>query len=577
MKQTFTKLLGGALFALLFLMPSSVSAEWRDIKVDLTNGNLLEDSEKEQWKAIGEFGIAVDAEGNVSRVAKDADNAVCVISGAWHSNTCWASLNITVPVEGDVKISYGNQNWGSNDVVVKNGDVVVTTFKNVGTLWDSTHPDRISSGYYSGGATTLTISGGTYPTYFAIEKTDYVPNNKTATFSIGETGATGVVPASITKDINLETTFTIPSNFTLYKEGYTLTGWNDGVNTYNVGQTYTISNDVTLTPIFRENTKTLDDRTEAVSVTWDFQRNNGAPVVAWENTSGLFWIAQATIDGEVIDVKMDINTNPGKFNNTGNTDCTQTNSKTSFTVPSRLGSVLTTQCHGSFSISTTTIDGSSEYASGKGTATITYNINQASGSSVIVIGDGSYYKYVTVTYPVIAVSPAKEFTTFCSTSPLDFSNVDGLEAYVVTGSTTTTITLAKVTKVPAGTGLILKKTGSAASYNVPVGTATSLGETNKLVGVTTATTFNAGDYILYNGTFIRGNAGTLAAGKAYLPADDVKAGAHELLLDFGGTTGIQQVESANIKIEGYYNLNGQRVAQPTKGLYIVNGKKVIMK
>lgn len=27
----------------------------------------------------------------------------------------------------------------------------------------------------------------------------------------------------------------------------------------------------------------------------------------------------------------------------------------------------------------------------------------------------------------------------------------------------------------------------------------------------------------------------------------------------------------------YYNLNGQRVAQPTKGVYIVNGKKIIIK
>ena len=78
---------------------------------------------------------------------------------------------------------------------------------------------------------TLTVSGGSYTPYFAVEETDYVPNNKTATFSIGETGATGVVPAPITKDINFETTFTIPANFTLYKEGYTLTGWNHGLTT----------------------------------------------------------------------------------------------------------------------------------------------------------------------------------------------------------------------------------------------------------------------------------------------------------------------------------------------------------
>lgn len=567
MKQTFTKLLGGALFALLFLVPSSVSAKWRDIKVDLTNGNLLEESEKVQWGAIGEFGIAVDEEGNVSRVAKDADNAVCVISGKWHSNSCWASLNITVPVEGNVKISYGNQSWGSNDVVVKNGDVVVTTFKNDGTLWDSTHPDRISSGYYSGGATTLTISGGTYPTYFAIEEIDYVPNNKTATFSIGETGATGVVPAPITKDINFETTFTIPSNFTLYKEGYTLTGWNDGVNTYNVGETYTMSENVTFTPVFTANTVSLDDRTEAVTVRWEFRKNEGVPFVS----GSAFLVGQANIDGIPLDMKITIDASKGKFDNS-NGDWAQVNPTTYFTIPVRKGSLF------SSSTMSTTDKGSFDgvEAGTNNGYNLEYTYSGTNSSMVVGLGACTWYKYIDVTYPVIAVSPAKKFTTFCSTSPLDFSNVDGLEAYVVTGSTTTTITLAQVMKVPAGTGLILKKTGSAASYNVPVGTATSLAETNMLVGVTEATTFTAGDYLLSNGKFIRGTAGTLAAGKAYLPATSV-AGAREMLLDFGGTTGIHQIESAKQRVEGYYNLAGQRVAQPRKGLYIVNGKKVVIK
>ena len=43
------------------------------------------------------------------------------------------------------------------------------------------------------------------------------------------------------------------------------------------------------------------------------------------------------------------------------------------------------------------------------------------------------------------------------------------------------------------------------------------------------------------------------------------------------TTGISEIENSKSKIENYYNLNGQRVEQPTKGLYIVNGKKVIVK
>ena len=55
--------------------------------------------------------------------------------------------------------------------------------------------------------------------------------------------------------------------------------------------------------------------------------------------------------------------------------------------------------------------------------------------------------------------------------------------------------------------------------------------------------------------------------------------ASELILDFGGTTGIDSLTpSPSPKGEGsVYNLNGQRVANPSKGLYIVNGKKVVIK
>ena len=42
-------------------------------------------------------------------------------------------------------------------------------------------------------------------------------------------------------------------------------------------------------------------------------------------------------------------------------------------------------------------------------------------------------------------------------------------------------------------------------------------------------------------------------------------------------TGIQEVQNGMPAVNGYYNLSGQRVSQPVQGLYIVNGKKVIMK
>jgi hypothetical protein len=42
-------------------------------------------------------------------------------------------------------------------------------------------------------------------------------------------------------------------------------------------------------------------------------------------------------------------------------------------------------------------------------------------------------------------------------------------------------------------------------------------------------------------------------------------------------TGINEVNAPEAAANGYYNLAGQHVANPTKGLYIVNGKKVLVK
>ena len=184
------------------------------------------------------------------------------------------------------------------------------------------------------------------------------------------------------------------------------------------------------------------------------------------------------------------------------------------------------------------------------------------------------------------ITPAKAMTTFCSSNPLKFTGSE-LKAYVVS-SVGTTAVLKEVTDVPSGTGLIL--VGDAGtSYNIPVGTATTLSETNKLVGVTVDTNISqnaptAYDYVLSDGKFVRSANGTLPAGKAYLPASAV-AGAPSLDIVFDGdngsdnTTDINSIENGQMTIDNseIYNLNGQRVAQPTKGLYIVNGRKVIVK
>ena len=78
-----------------------------------------------------------------------------------------------------------------------------------------------------------------------------------------------------------------------------------------------------------------------------------------------------------------------------------------------------------------------------------------------------------------------------------------------------------------------------------------------------------------NAQFTLMNAGELAAGKAYL--DLTSSGARELRVVFADeATGINaSVVKSETVSKGVYDLQGRRVASPTKGLYIVNGKKVI--
>ncbi len=79
--------------------------------------------------------------------------------------------------------------------------------------------------------------------------------------------------------------------------------------------------------------------------------------------------------------------------------------------------------------------------------------------------------------------------------------------------------------------------------------------------------------------FRKTTSGTLAANKAYLKiASGSPAPTLGIVFNDSETTGINDMKRETINNNGeYYDLQGRRVAQPTKGLYIVNGKKVVVK
>lgn len=210
-------------------------------------------------------------------------------------------------------------------------------------------------------------------------------------------------------------------------------------------------------------------------------------------------------------------------------------------------------------------------------------------------GWGDFGKIIEVA--PVQVTLAKNTITFASEQLLDFSTpIDGLKAYVISGvNYEGKAMLSEVnTAVSAGEGLILRGTAGT-TYEIPSTMDVPNKISNLLIGVTEDTQIGLGggffwdpyyeewilgscsDYILSDGKFVKASEGTLKAGKAFLRLP-YYFNSRELILFDADATGIREAKNANNNSsDNYYNLNGQRVSTPQKGLYIVNGKKVIKK
>jgi len=188
-------------------------------------------------------------------------------------------------------------------------------------------------------------------------------------------------------------------------------------------------------------------------------------------------------------------------------------------------------------------------------------------------------------YSVVAAAIGTTgWATFSSDYALDFSKATtGLTAYQVKGQTAGVLEVEEVTgTVAAGTGLLLK--GDEGSYSIPVAASgTALGDNLLVAGTGETVSAEAGKtkYALSSADGkavfkkIDGYSPTIAKGKAYLQFNK-EVNAPTLSFDFNNPTGIDaSLMNKTINHSVVYNLAGQRVAQPKKGLYIVNGKKIV--
>ena len=174
-----------------------------------------------------------------------------------------------------------------------------------------------------------------------------------------------------------------------------------------------------------------------------------------------------------------------------------------------------------------------------------------------------------------------KYSTFCSDWNIDFSTVTAVEAYKANVNGNVVSTERVYGKVKAGEGLLIKNVANVTSVTLPVVHDAEALEKNALKGVIKnmeASDFKGKNaYILASDTEFKHidpakSTGTFKKGKAYL---ELPAGtsAKPSTLFIGEATAINGIAVEKKADNAIYNLQGMRVKTPTKGLYIINGKK----
>ena len=198
--------------------------------------------------------------------------------------------------------------------------------------------------------------------------------------------------------------------------------------------------------------------------------------------------------------------------------------------------------------------------------------------------------YKLVAAEAVTVSAAG-LATYASDNGLDYSAVEGLRAYraEVSGNS---VAFHQVGQVPSGEGVLLRATTTldeAKTYYVPTVDIASWTERNDFVrGTGSAVASTADGYYNYilnkvDGItgFYRAAGKTVAANRAYLRTTTPPAASSRMSMTFGDddeTMGIDELWPARQSARpDVFDLQGRRVSNPARGLYIINGKKTIIR
>lgn len=266
------------------------------------------------------------------------------------------------------------------------------------------------------------------------------------------------------------------------------------------------------------------------------------------------------------------------------------------------GSGWATLIGGSFSVATTSVAATVEYEIVSATVLeaikqngIAMNGTNAVLSAVDLLTYSSSYDAVSITVGSDGVA-----TYSNGNKNVQISACDALKAYYASAVAKGIVTLTELTGcIPASKGVIVY--GSEGTYTVPVGGEGWPGDFTNYLKPTgnnsqsvAASVGGAYHYIFAKdktnseiGFYKLEADHTLAAHKAYLETPDdctpsAVGGARGLIrLSFGGGEGTTAINTAlkNPIVEDglYYTLQGVAVKNPSKGIYILNGKKVFVK
>lgn len=206
------------------------------------------------------------------------------------------------------------------------------------------------------------------------------------------------------------------------------------------------------------------------------------------------------------------------------------------------------------------------------------NYTDAGGRGTV---NGYCFNLEEVTSLPVNVSAAGYATFY---APVDLTLPTGLEAFVVTSAENGYAHLEAIDAIPANTGVLLKGNGD---YDLAFATESVAEVANNMLAGSIASEYVAKNaYVLSNqaegvGFYkaqlnFEGNTAFRNKGfKAYL---DATAKVQVLKFNFGGnTTAIESVVNGLDDNAPIYDLSGRRVNAATKGIYIQNGKKFIVK